>query len=155
MKQRTYIDTSVIGGVFDPEFEIWSKRLLEEFRSGIRRMVLSDLTLRELENAPTNVRGLLDSVPSENKEMVLLDQEAETLADRYIAEGGVPERFRLDAQHIAIATISRADVLVSWNFKHIVNLRRIRIYNAINIKHGYHMMEIRSPREVLQDEEEV
>lgn len=60
--------------------------------------------------------------------------------------------YLLDAQHIAIATINRVDVLVSWNFKHIVNLRRIHLYNSINLKYGYPLIEIRSPREVINEE---
>lgn len=59
---------------------------------------------------------------------------------------------RIDAQHIAVATISRVDVLVSWNFSHIVNLARIRGYNSVNLRQGYPILEIRSPREVFSDE---
>ncbi|MBA5941756.1 MAG: hypothetical protein H0M93_00225, partial [Methanophagales archaeon] len=54
----------------------------------------------------------------------------------------------VDAQHIAIATVSRVDILVSWNFRHIVNLTKIRLYNSVNLKYGYPLLEIRSPREV-------
>lgn len=59
---------------------------------------------------------------------------------------------RADAQHIAIATVGRVDVLVSWNFKHIVNLGRILGYNSVNLREGYPTIEIRTPREVLSDE---
>lgn len=153
MKQRTYVDTSVLGGINDPEFQEWSKRLVAEFKKGVRIMVLSDLTLRELENAPGFVRSIISEIPSAHREIVTLNDEARILARAYISEGGIPERFLLDAQHIAMATIYKADVLVSWNFKHIVNLKRIRLYNAVNLKTGYPTIEIRSPREVLHDEE--
>jgi len=155
MKQRTYVDTSVLGGVNDPEFQEWSNRLIDEFKAGTRIIVLSDLTLRELENAPDVIRSITGGIPAGSREIVTLTDEAKALARGYIAEGGISERFLLDAQHIAMATICRADVLVSWNFKHIVNLKRIRLYNAVNLKNGYHIIEIRSPREVLQDEEGV
>lgn len=68
------------------------------------------------------------------------------------AYGVLPAKMRVDAQHIAIATVGRVDVLVSWNFKHIVNLRRIHGYNSVNLRRGYPMIEIRTPREVLSDE---
>lgn len=155
MKQRTYVDTSVLGGINDPEFQEWSKKLIAEFKNGVRVLVLSDLTLRELENAPVFVRSIIEDIPAGNKEIVTLTDEARTLARTYISEGGISERFLLDAQHIAMATLCRADVLVSWNFKHIVNLKRIRLYNAVNLKNGYPAIEIRSPREVLHDEEGV
>jgi hypothetical protein len=59
---------------------------------------------------------------------------------------------RADALHIALATVARVDVLVSWNFKHIVNLARIHAYNAVNLKRGYPLLEIRTPREIVEDE---
>jgi len=73
------------------------------------------------------------------------------IARHYIEEGVVSEEYLVDAQHIAIATVSRVDVLVSWNFKHIVNLSKIRVYNSVNLKYGYPLLEIRSPREVLYE----
>ena len=82
-----------------------------------------------------------------------MDQEARNLAASYIEEQVVTEKFLLDAQHIAMASIHRVTVLVSWNFKHIVNLRRIHLYNAINLKYSYPMIEIRSPREVIDETE--
>lgn len=65
----------------------------------------------------------------------------------------IPGRMRADAQHIAIATVARVDVLVSWNFKHIVNLQRIYGYNSVNLRQGFPMIEIRTPREVLSNEQ--
>jgi hypothetical protein len=91
-------------------------------------------------------------VPEEHIEVFQLDSEAMDLADAYISEGVIRAKLRADAQHIAIATIARVDVLVSWNFKHIVNLHRIHGYNSVNLRRGYPMLEIRAPQEVLQDE---
>jgi hypothetical protein len=90
---------------------------------------------------------------SESIEYVFLSDEAISLADTYIAYGAVTEKHLIDAQHIAIATIERVDVLASWNFKQIVNLERIRKFNAVNLMQGYHLLEIRSPLEVLYGEE--
>jgi len=95
----------------------------------------------------------LSDLPSEFIEYVFLTNEAITLADTYIAHGVVTEKHFIDAQHVAIATIGRVDVLVSWNFKQIVNLDRIRKFNAVNLMLGYPILEIRSPLEVLYGKE--
>ncbi len=115
-------------------------------------MVLSELTVRELETAPAGVRSILKQVPVEHIETLALSREAEELAVAYIEDGAIGARMRADALHIALATWARVDVLVSWNFKHIVNLKRIHAYNAVNLKRGYPMLEIRTPREVPGDE---
>ena len=151
LKSRIYTDTSVIGGYFDEEFQDFSRKLFEEFITGKKILVLSDLTLKELEFAPTPVQEVIQLVPEVNREYLLFDDEAQFLAAKYLEEQVVTEKYLLDAQHIAIATVARVDVLVSWNFKHIVNLSRIRLYNSINIKYGYPIIEIRSPREVIDE----
>jgi len=154
MKPRVYIDTSVIGGCLDEEFADWSNVLFDEFRAGTKVAVVSDLTRMELEEAPQNVRDVLSSIPEEYVEDVFLDEEAFALADAYINDGVVGIRHLVDAQHIAIATVERVDVLVSWNFKQIVNLDRVHAFNAVNLKKGYHVLEIRSPREVVREKED-
>ena len=153
MKQRVYTDTSVIGGCLDVEFQAPSVRLFEKFRSGEAIVVLSDLTLLELANAPRKVRDLLKRIPEKYREYIGLTAEAKELAELYRSEGVLGPGKRIDAQQFAIATISRVNVLVSWNFRHIVNLERIRGYNSINVREGYAVLEIRSPREVFVDEE--
>ena len=151
MKLRVYVDTSVFGGCFDEEFTEISKSLINEFKKGLKMLVISDLTLKELENAPGEVQHLLNDIPDEIKEYVILDEDSKFLAQKYIKEKAISKKYLLDAQHIAIATVNRVDVLISWNFKHIVNLRRIHLYNATNLKYGYPIIEIRSPREILNE----
>ncbi len=153
MKLRVYVDTSVIGGCLDAEFEVPSRQLFGKFRTSEAIMVVSDLTLLELEEAPEAVRAVLEGVPQENREDVELTTEAAELAERYISAGVVIATKRVDAQHIAIASVNRVDVLVSWNFRHIVNLERIRGYNSVNLRHGYPFLEIRTPQEVIDYEE--
>jgi len=150
-KLKIYIDTSVIGGCYDEEFSEWSNLLFEEFKEGKKIAVISDITLEELEKAPQKVRNILDSIPKMNINYIALNIEAEQLADLYIKNKIITKKFQEDARHIALATINNADVLVSWNFKHIVNLDRIRNYNSVNIKYGYKIIEIRTPREVLNE----
>jgi len=154
MAYRVYIDTSVIGGCFDEEFKTWSNLLVKELLSGQKVAIISDITIDEIQEAPKSVQEKLDEImKSEFKELIAAEQETRELAEFYISEGTVSEKFFEDALHIALATINKATVLASWNFKHIVNLERIRQYNAVNLKNGYSLLEIRSPREIVKFEE--
>jgi len=148
-RPRIYIDTSVTGGCFDEEFKEYSVQLFDEFTSGKKILVISDVLLLELEGAPEEVRSMLNRVPRDNIEYVSLNEESITLASAYLEDGVVAESSLSDARHIAIATVERVDILLSWNYKHIVNLNRIRLLNSVNLKLGYPALEIRSPREVL------
>jgi hypothetical protein len=141
-----------VGGCEDEEFAEHSIRLMESFVRGERVLVLSSLTVQELGAAPAEVRRRLASVPEGHIETLQLGAEAQNLAEAYVSAGVLGTRMRVDAQHIAIATVARVDVLVSSNFKHIVNLQRIHGYNSVNLRQGYPMIEIRTPREVLSDE---
>lgn len=94
---------------------------MEQARQGRFVIVLSDVTLRELVEAPPNVRQLTQSIPEAFLELDSLTEEQDTLAQHYISEGALTPKFESDAQHIAIATILKVDSLVSWNFKHKVN----------------------------------
>lgn len=154
MKLRIYIDTSVIGGCLDEEFKEASRKLLNKFISGAMTAVLSELTVVELQKAPQEVKNILNQIPEDHIERLYLTEEAAQLAQRYIKEGVLVKNKLVDAQHIAIATLNRVSVVVSWNFRHIVNLERIRGFNAVNLKLGYPLLEIRSPREVLTYEEQ-
>jgi hypothetical protein len=153
MKPRIYIDTSVIGGCFDEEFAVWSLKLFDDFRRGSKTAVISDVTRRELEGAPKNIKEVLLSLPERSVENVFLSDEAEQLASHYLKNGVVGKKHVIDAQHIAIASVERVDVLVSWNFQQIVNLDRIHAFNAVNLMLGYPILEIRSPRETVYEKE--
>ncbi|NKB71621.1 MAG: PIN domain protein [Candidatus Latescibacteria bacterium] len=152
MKARIYTDTSVLGGCEDQEFAEHSIQLMDSFIRGEIVLVLSSLTIQELATAPTEVRSRLVAVPEAHIETLSLDTEAKELGEAYLAAGVLAPNMLADAQHIAIATVNRVDVLVSWNFKHIVNLQRIHGYNSVNLRKGYPMIEIRTPREVLSNE---
>ena len=147
---RIYVDTSVVGGYFDREFSEATAKFFERVESGDLILVVSDLLETELERAPSLIRNHLATLPQKQIEIVQLSREAISLANEYIAEHVVGATSTVDCQHIAIATIARVDVLVSWNFKHIVNLKRIRGYNGVNLKNNYQMLEIRTPEEVLE-----
>jgi predicted nucleic acid-binding protein len=151
-KLNLYIDTSVIGGYYDVEFEEETKILFNSILNNEFHVFYSSVTEDELINAPKKVRELLDLIPNENKTRIELSEEAVMLGDTYIAENVVGKTSREDCFHIALATINNADILVSWNFKHIVNVMRIRGYNAVNLKLGYSTIDIRSPKEIINYE---
>jgi predicted nucleic acid-binding protein len=152
-KQRFYVDTSVIGGCLDERFQEHSRKLFEEFRAARAVAVISSITLEELEEAPPAVRSVIADLPEEAVDYVEFDEDAAVLAEAYLSEGILGPGSLADAQQVAIATVQRVDVLVSWNFQHIVNLNRIRLFAAVNLKHGLPTPEIRSPQEVLDDRE--
>jgi predicted nucleic acid-binding protein len=152
MIQRVYIDTSVVGGIYDIEFDIFTKMFFDKAFRGEITLIVSDLLEEELLNAPTDIKTFFKTLPTEQLELVKLTKDSIVLAELYIAEKVVGETSRADCRHIALATINKADVLVSWNFKHIVNLKRIRGYNSINLREGLHTLEIRSPKELMEYE---
>jgi predicted nucleic acid-binding protein len=147
-----YVDTSVFGGLFDEEFSVWSKLFFQHVILSDMKIIISDITIGELENAPINIRRFVENLPERNLTFVLLDSEATRLGSKYIEENVVGKSSLNDCYHIALATIHKANLLVSWNFKHIVNIERIHGYNAVNLKNGYHTLEIRNPREAFDYE---
>jgi hypothetical protein len=149
LKARIYIDTSVVGGYFDDEFKEATQLLFNRLTDNEIIFVISDLLDLELLNAPENVRELLHNYSADKFDRVELTEEAIKLADAYIVEKVVGQTSLEDCRHIALATVNRVDVLVSWNFKHIVNLDRIKGYNSVNLKLGYPIIEIRSPKDLV------
>jgi predicted nucleic acid-binding protein len=147
--QRIYLDTSVIGGYYDSEFEEDTRILFEKIKLEQFHVVLSDITEGELQEAPEMIRNLFIELSARLATKIELTEEAVQLADTYLAEKVVGKTSRVDCFHIALATIHQVDILVSWNFKHIVNVQRIRGYNAVNMKLGYPTIDIRSPKEII------
>ena len=146
---RFYLDTSVFGGYYDPEFSEDTVKLFEAIVANKFDIVRSSLLDEELGNAPKRVREVINKIPIEQIEYVRVDQEAIKLASAYVEAGVLSKKFEDDAIHIALATINRVDTLVSWNFKHMVRFFRIRQYNSVNLRLGYSTIDIRSPKEVL------
>ncbi len=150
MKQlKVYIDTSVVGGCIDEHFAEDSRALFQMARVGSVVLLVSDLLMGELQNAPEEVQVVLAELPSECVEPVVYVEEAEHLRNAYLSAKVVGENASNDALHVALATVCRTDLLVSWNFKHLVHLDRIRGFNAVNLREGYSTLEIRSPKEVV------
>ena len=151
-KLRVFVDTSVFGGCFDEEFEHHSKRFFEEVRSGRFEIVVSQTVLDELEDAPVRVRGVFADISADSV-LVAIGSDIEDLRDAYIDAGVVGVSSLDDAEHIAVASAERVDLVVSWNFKHIVHFDKIKGYNAVNLLKGYQPIDIRSPSEVIDHEE--
>lgn len=149
MKRRIYIDTSVVGGFFDEEFKEATMKLFDRLDNYEIIFVVSDLLDLELINAPQHVREHLLNYSADKFERVELNEDTIKLANAYIDEKVVGKTSLEDCRHIAMATIHKVDVLASWNFKHIVNLDRIKGYNAVNSRLGYSVLEIRSPKDLM------
>jgi len=152
--KRVYVDSVAVGGKFNKRLAEQTKPFWDAVERGEVRVIVSDVLEQEAKKAPKRVRDFLDSLQESQVERVVSTPETNALAERYIAEGVVGESSLDDCRHIALATIARADALVSWNFGHIVNIDRIRGYNGVNMKLGYPQIEILTPSMVIYDEAE-
>ena len=153
-KWRLYLDTSVFGGCFDEE-EGWSEdsRRVIDYCIGRKALLIwSDALEKELSFAPDPVKRIYEEIPAENREQSELSENVRILAESYIAAGVVGSKWHEDCLHVAAATLARADAVVSWNFRHIVRLDRIRAFNSVNLAEGYGVITILSPKEVNLDE---
>jgi hypothetical protein len=153
MARRIYLEPLVITGCVDETFAAWSNRLVDEIRHGWWTAVISDWTELELLFASAAAQAVLKGLPRRAIERVKFGPEAENLANRYLIEEVVGVKQTVEARHVAMATVARVDVFVSWSFRQIVNLDRIRAFNAVNLTAGYSMLEIRSPMEVFHEED--
>ena len=152
---RIYVDSSVVSGVFDhhlPERVEQARLFWQSVADGKVRIIASDVLDEELADAPQHIQDFFDNLPESQIERIILTDEVKELSERYVAEGIVGESNLNDCRHVAFATFAAVDVLVSWNFRHIVTLNKIYRYNAINKLLGYREIEIRTPEEVPYDE---
>ena len=150
---RVYADTSVYGGVFDTEFAFASSKFFEEVRAGRFQLVLSATVGEEIAGAPALVRQFFETV-RKGVEEVPVSRDAVELEEAYIAAGIVGARWQTDALHVALASVPRCQLIVSWNFNHIVHFDKIGLYNAVNALHSYGAIAIHSPPEVINEDEE-
>lgn len=150
---KFYLDTSVFGGVFDDEFKEDTATFLKYVEESRAEILYSDITDKELEGAPENVRDFIKELKATSPIDIIrinIDERAEILARHYIKEGALAKKCEDDARHIALASIHGGiNALVSWNFRHMVNFIRIQQYNGINLKNGYTTIDIRSPKEII------
>jgi predicted nucleic acid-binding protein len=150
---RIYIDTSVIGGCFDAEFSTWSNGLIRDFRAGRLAPVLSEVTAAEVVEAPEAVRTLHQELVGLAEPLLTLTPATLALVAAYGARKILGAKYVADMRHIALATAANVDALVSWNFRHIVRLEKIKLFNAVSVELGYRALNILSPREVTTHED--
>ncbi len=152
--RRVYADTSVFGGVFDAEFDAHSRSFFDQVRAGRFSLVVSAVIERELAAAPEQVRAWYTDF-SGLAESALVTPESLQLQAAYLTAGIVSDKSAEDALHVALATVTLCDILVSWNFKHIVHVDKGPKYNGVNAVRGYRDLAIHSPAEVIQYEEDI
>jgi len=150
IKQRIYIDTSVIGGYYDVEFETATRLLFDRIKNKEFDVFFSEVNETELINASQKIKEVKNLIPTDCFHYIEMTDEVKTLAMLYISENALGMASRNDAYHIALASIYNIDCLISWNFKHIVNFDKIKRFNAINTRFGYPLIDIRSPLEFLK-----
>ena len=147
-----YADTSVFGGVFDKEFEAPSKVFFDAVRKSRFSLVTSELVRQEIQAAPMKVKKLFDDILP-IADITEVTDKAIKLQQAYTDAEILSEKNSTDALHVALATVSKASLIVSWNFKHIVNFQKIPMYNAVNTLRGYDEIAIYSPLEVIEYED--
>ena len=150
---RVYADTSVFGGAFDKPFHRASNSFFEQVRSGLVELVASAVVREEIQPAPREVQDLFDDL-FPLMEIVEVSQEALDLQHAYLDAGILAPKWATDALHVALATVARCTLIVSWNFSHIVHFGRIPLYNAVNLINGHPAIGIHSPLEVIEYEDE-
>jgi len=150
---RVYADTSVFGGVFDEEFAGPSRAFFDLVQEGRFDLVLSTVVRDELDDAPSQVKELFDRIRL-IAEIVDVSESAIRLQRAYLETGVLAPTWAADALHVAVATVCDCRLIVSWNFKHIVNFHKIPLYNGTNLASGYSPIAIHSPQEVVVDEDQ-
>ncbi len=140
-----------IGGLFN-QYAEQMKPFWNAVREGHIGIIVSDILDAEVKKAPKIVRDFYNGLPESQIERIVSTEKSDALAAQYIVENVVGPTSLDDCKHIALASLNYADVLVSWNFRHVVNATRILGYNSVNMKLGYAQINIRTPLEVVHDE---
>ncbi len=146
---RYYVDTSVIGGCLDPEFAQDSRALLQMVHRREITLVVSDLLVTELDRAPAEVQAVIAQLPLACVERIHQSEESRHLRDAYLAANIVGPSSINDAHHVALASMAKVERIISWNFKHLVHVEKIRGFNSVNLQWGYPLIDIRAPKEVV------
>jgi rRNA-processing protein FCF1 len=156
-KLKIYLETTIFNFVFaDDSLDKKQDtiKLFEEINQGKYIPYTSEYVLRELNKAEETKKLEMLNLVEKHKIIILETSEnAEILADKYVNGNIIPIKYRTDGIHIAVATINDLDIIVSYNFKHIVKLKTIMGTENINLREGYKKIGIYSPTEVIEDEE--
>lgn len=158
-KLKIYLETTILNFFYAddaPDKRSDTLRLFQEIVEGKYEAYTSYAVIDEIYKASEQLRNRLLSLLIEY-DIPILDEgsDADRLADLYVTEGVIPLKYRDDSIHIALATITGMDIILSWNFKHIVKRKTILMTNLINAREGYKNIDIYSPSEVVENDEEV
>ena len=156
MRLKLYLDTSVLGAICDPgpeERVAATHRVLEGLTKGLWDGYVSTLVLEEVERAPKDIREKIIREIQKSLLAVLEETpESLALARAYVAAGAIPVDSEDDARHIAVASVNDIRAIVSWNFRHMVNIERKRMINSVNLREDVPLIDIVSPWEVSYEE---
>jgi predicted nucleic acid-binding protein len=157
MKQNTiHLDTSVLNFFFeeaDLEKSSSTRKLFREILGGKYSAFISELVLREVGKAsPKRRERLLSLIKTYSLSLIEVTLESIALAGKYTERKIFPQKYRDDGLHIAVATVHRLEVVVSWNLRHMVKLKTRRGVKAINLMEGYEEIEICTPLKVIESE---
>ena len=145
-----YSTTSVFFGLFDKQFQKHTRTLFDFIEKQGIKIIHSDVLEEDLQLATQEIRSIANEKLLQ-AEYIKLDEKIKKLAEAYIKEEILTDKSINDARHIATATLSGADVMISWNFKHIANFMKIQEYNSINLQQGYRETPIYSPMAIIGD----
>jgi len=145
-----YLDTSVIGGYFDPQFTRYTRKFWKQIETGQIQPITSILVEDEVSGAPLQVQELFAKTFSEPESIVEFTAEMEALAELYLKHKIVSRQYSEDAGHVAACSVLHIEYLASWNYKHLANAYRNKAFNGVNLLHGYPKVTILNPSELLQ-----
>ena len=144
---RVYADATVVRGCFEDAFRRPSRQLFDAFAWGDDfTLLLSDHVVATLDAESAETRAVLTRIPDAHSELLATTTSSKELVDAYVRVGAVPESARHHACHFALATLAKADVLVSWDFKNVVNLHRIQFCNYVNVARGHERLAVHTPQ---------
>ena len=154
---RLYLDTSVIGALFDeeiPQRVRITRDLLDLIVGGRHTGVISNIVLEEIDRSPEELKErLIKEIQKVPFQVIAEDENSADLLEIYEQEGFIRKGARLDLRHLSVATANGVDAVVSWNFRDIVNIRTRRAVHSVNLRLGFPLIEIVSPEEVVEYEE--
>ena len=154
-KQKIYLETTLFNYYFDTDKDAHTAtvQLFKEIGAGKYQAFTSGMVVEELLQAPSEksdkMMALVDEYDVTNLQVT---EEVRRLADIYITEGIIPQKYKTDSIHIAVATVNGLDAIVSMNFKHIVKPKTVQMTRVVNALNGYRPIEIMSPKEVVENE---
>jgi len=154
-KPKIYLETTLFNYYFDADRDAHphTVELFAEIAAGKYEAFTSDAVMDELEDAPAEKYEKMFALVGKYPIQMLIADNADTLADLYVAEGIIPVKYRTDGLHIAVAAMHNLDFVVSLNYKHIVKSKVKRLANAVNVLHGLKPIEIVTPMEIIEHED--